>query len=122
VRDFVFVDDVVDALTAAVQRPATEPRCLDIGSGIATTIHALALEIAAACDAPEPTVVPKFRDGDVRAASCDIEPAKTELGWRPNWTLEDGLHALLEWIGGYVSSTNDHTPVLGRPVGRDGCH
>ncbi|MGH3970350.1 MAG: NAD-dependent epimerase/dehydratase family protein, partial [Mycobacterium sp.] len=75
VRDFVFIDDVVDALTAAVQRPATEPRCLDIGSGIATTIHELACKIAAICDAPEPTVVPKFRDGDVRAASCDIEPA-----------------------------------------------
>ena len=101
-----------------------EPRCLDIGSGIPTTIHELAHEIAAICDAPEPIVVPKFRDGDVRAASCDIEPAKTELGWHPKWTLEDGLHALLEWIGGsrMLSSTNDHTPVPGRPVGRDGCH
>jgi dTDP-L-rhamnose 4-epimerase len=125
VRDFVFVDDVVDALTAAVQRPATEPRCLDIGSGFATTIHALALNLAALCDAPEPTVVPKFRDGDVRAASCDIESAKTELRWRPNWMLEDGLHALLEWIGGRPEvcfEPNDHTRVLGRPVGRDGCH
>ncbi len=71
VRDFVFIDDVVNAMTAAVQRPATEPRCLDIGSGIATTIHELARSIAAICDAPEPTVVSKFRDGDVRAASCD---------------------------------------------------
>ena len=98
-RDFVFIDDVADALTAAVQRPATAPRCLDIGSGAATTIHTLARKVAALCDAPEPVVVAKFRDGDVRAASCDIEPAKTELRWRPNWMLDDGLPALLEWIG-----------------------
>ena len=33
----------------------------------------------------------KFRDGDVRAARCDIEPATKELDWRPKWTLEEGL-------------------------------
>jgi dTDP-L-rhamnose 4-epimerase len=111
VRDFVFIDDVVDALFATLQRPATEPRCLDIGSGIPTTIHELARKIAAICDAPEPTVVPKFRDGDVRAASCTIEPAKNELDWRPKWALEDGLRALLEWIGRQhelPSVPNDH--------------
>ena len=56
-------------------------------------------QIAAICDAPEPIVVAKFRDGDVRAARCDIEPAKKELDWRPKWALEDGLRALLDWIG-----------------------
>lgn len=99
VRDFVFIDDVVDAIFAAVQKPATEPRCLDIGSGVATTIHELARTIAAICEAPEPVVVPKFRDGDVRAASCSIESAKVTLRWHPKWALEDGLHALLAWIG-----------------------
>ena len=99
VRDFVFIDDVADALFATVQMPAAELRCLDIGSGIATTIRELARKIAAICDAPEPIVVPKFRDGDVPAASCTIEPATDTLGWRPKWALEDGLHPLLEWIG-----------------------
>jgi dTDP-L-rhamnose 4-epimerase len=119
VRDFVFVDDVVDAVNAAVQRPATEPRCLDIGSGIATTIHELARKLAAICHAPEPTVVPKFRDGDVRAASCNIEPAKNKLHWRPKWTLEEGLRALLEWIGEQPElpfEPSDHTDVPGHAV------
>jgi dTDP-L-rhamnose 4-epimerase len=98
-RDFIFIDDVADALTAAVHSPATTPRCLDIGSGVATTIHALACKIAGLCDAPEPAIVAKFRDGDVRAASCDIAPTKRELGWHPNWMLDDGLAALLAWIG-----------------------
>jgi nucleoside-diphosphate-sugar epimerase len=59
VRGFVFIDDVVDALFAAIEGPTTEPRCLDIGSGIATTIDELARKIAASCDAPAPIVVPK---------------------------------------------------------------
>lgn len=98
-RDFVYISDVVDALFAAVQQPATGSRYLDIGSGNATTVHELARKLATICDAPEPIVVPKFRDGDVRAASCTIEPATNDLGWRPKFALDDGLHALLEWIG-----------------------
>jgi dTDP-L-rhamnose 4-epimerase len=98
-RDFVYIEDVVEALFAAIKDPATKPRCLDIGSGIPTTIHELARKIATICGAPEPIIVAKFRDGDVRAARCDVEPATKELDWRPQWTLEDGLRALLGWIG-----------------------
>jgi dTDP-L-rhamnose 4-epimerase len=109
VRDFVFIDDVVDALFAAVQEPATEARCLDIGSGTATTIHELAREVAAICEAPEPIVVPKFRDGDVRAASCVIAPAMDNLGWRPKWALRDGLLALLDWIAEHPETPSPPT-------------
>jgi dTDP-L-rhamnose 4-epimerase len=122
VRDFVFIDDVVDALFAAIKGPATEPRCLDIGSGIAITIHELARKIAAICDAPEPTVVPKFRDGDVRAASCTIEPAKDTLRWLPKWALENGLRALLAWIGEQSELSfqpSDHTHAPGRAAEHD---
>ena len=111
-RDFVFIEDVVEALVAAIERPRAETRCLDIGSGMPTTIHELAQKIAVICGAPEPVVVAKFRDGDVRAARCDIEPAKSELEWRPRWSLDDGLLALLDWIGGrheLFNAANDHT-------------
>ncbi len=99
VRDFVYIDDVVEGLFAAIETPATPSRCVDIGSGVPTTIHELANQLATICGAPEPVVVAKFRDGDVRAARCDITAATDELGWRPKWSLEEGSRALLEWIG-----------------------
>ena len=114
VRDLVYIDDVVDALFAAIENPATGPRCLDIGSGAGTTILELATKIAAIFDAPEPIIVPKFRDGDIRAASCDIELAKRELHWVPKWAVDDGLAALIEWIGDQVENSvppSDHTTV-----------
>jgi dTDP-L-rhamnose 4-epimerase len=89
---------VVEALFSAVAAPAAKSRCLDIGSGTPHTIHELARKIATICDAPAPVVVAKFRDGDVRAARCDIEPATNELEWCPKWTLEQGIPALLDWI------------------------
>lgn len=99
VRDFVYIDDVVEGLFSAIESPARPSRCVDIGSGVPTTIHELAQQLAAICGAPEPVIVGKFRDGDVRAARCDIEPATNELGWRPKWLLEEGMRALLDWIG-----------------------
>ncbi|ODR04974.1 NAD-dependent dehydratase [Mycobacterium sherrisii] len=104
VRDFVYIEDVVDALFAAVENPATGSRRLDIGSGIATTIHELARKIAATFGAPEPIVTAQFRDGDVRSASCDIGPSQSELHWRPKWSLDDGLRVLLDWIGERLES------------------
>lgn len=114
VRDFIYIGDVVEALFAAIEKPATVARCVDIGSGIPTTIGELAHTIAAICDAAQPRIAAKFRDGDVRAARCDIEPAGVELGWRPKWSLEDGLRALLDWIGeqaGSPAEPGEHTPV-----------
>ncbi|TGD83979.1 SDR family NAD(P)-dependent oxidoreductase [Mycolicibacterium sp. CH28] len=99
VRDFVFIDDVVEGLFSAIEAPADPSRYVDIGSGVPTTIHELAQQLATSCGAPEPVVVGKFRDGDVRAARCDIEPAMSALGWRPKWSLEEGTRALLDWIG-----------------------
>lgn len=116
VRDLVYIDDVIDAMFAAVQNPATGPRCLDIGSGTATTILELAQRIAAFFDAPKPVVVPKFRDGDIRAASCDIEAAQTELQWSPKWALDDGLTTLITWIVEQLESSSAPIDQLAAPI------
>jgi dTDP-L-rhamnose 4-epimerase len=97
-RDFVYIDDVIEGLFAAIEEPATAQRCVDIGSGVPTTIHELANQLATICGAPEPVIVGKFRDGDVRAARCDVERSITELEWRPKWAIEAGVRALLDWI------------------------
>ena len=98
VRDFVYIDDVVEAIFSAIARPAAGSRCVDIGAGTPTTIGELAEQLANICDAPEPVVVGKFRDGDVRAAMCDIGATVKELDWHPRWALKDGMRVLLEWI------------------------
>lgn len=96
VRDFVFVDDVVAAAVAAVQQPAS--RLVDIGSGEPTTIRAVAELVATACGAPTPGISGRFRHGDVRAASCTIDAAITDLGWAPRTSLADGIGAVLAWM------------------------
>ena len=80
-RDFVYIDDAVAALTAAIAAPPDDVRTVDVGFGRSHTLLDVARAIAASADAPPPVVSGRFRDGDIRAAGCDITAAEVELGY-----------------------------------------
>lgn len=105
-RDFVYIDDVVAALAAGIQRPpeGSEPRVLDIGTGQVTTILDAARMIAQVHGAPEPQISGKFRDGDVRYAVADTDPAVEALDWKPQVSFVDGSAAVSQWLreGGFL--------------------
>jgi dTDP-L-rhamnose 4-epimerase len=98
VRDFVFIDDVADAIrrTALRDRPSNGP--YDIGSGRATTIHELAIMISLRYGAPAPHINSAYRNGDIRHAVCDVTKAGVDLGWAPRVRLQQGVDLLCKWI------------------------
>jgi dTDP-L-rhamnose 4-epimerase len=99
VRDFVFIDDVADAVFRIATAQSIVPGAIyDIGSGEATTIRQLAVLISQIYGAPEPKVNGAFRNGDVRSASCDISRSRDQLGWGPEWSVERGVKTLCSWI------------------------
>lgn len=99
VRDFVFIEDVADAIhRIAVMEKIPSSSAYDVGSSEATTIRELANLIAGIYGAPAPVVNGAFRNGDVRAASCDVTRTREQLNWVPNWTVERGVKALCAWI------------------------
>jgi dTDP-L-rhamnose 4-epimerase len=97
-RDFVFIDDVAEAIERCIQVPPAHDRLLDIGSGTPTTIMELGETLAHKLHAPGPRVSGRFRDGDVRAAWADITRAREEIGYEPRTSLASGLDQLLEWM------------------------
>ncbi|MEM5438192.1 NAD-dependent epimerase/dehydratase family protein [Paraburkholderia diazotrophica] len=99
VRDFVYIDDVADAVIRIATAQSLVPGAIyDVGLGKETTIRELATLISAIYGAPEPVVNGAFRNGDVRAASADITRTSEQLGWKPQWSLERGVKALCAWI------------------------
>ena len=105
VRDFVFIDDVASAFVAAINAgPDTARPTLDVGTGVASTIGNMAEAIAAYYAAPAPVVNGKFRDGDVRNASCSIDLTLATLDWEPKWPLDRGVAALQRWIAGELTA------------------
>lgn len=97
-RDFVFIDDVVAALLGGIDSAVASENPWDIGSGRPTTILEIAQLVAAHYGAPAPEVNGRYRLGDVRHASCEIDVAQEQLGWNPEVDLETGIRLLCEWL------------------------
>lgn len=97
-RDFVYIDDVVDAVLRTVDSDAALGSILDIGTGEVCTVANIASIIASHYGAPEPQVTGQYRLGDVRHASCTIERTAEHLGWRPRVDTQVGIPKLAAWM------------------------
>jgi UDP-glucose 4-epimerase len=96
-RDYIFVGDVVAAMLAAADSRATGP--INIGTGIETDVLALVRALADLDASPfEPEFAPP-RTGEVQRITIDPSRAATELGWRPQTGLSEGLELTLHSLG-----------------------
>lgn len=99
VRDFVFVDDVVEALVKAGTTASPGSAPINIGSGTPTTILGTARFLLKQLGAPQDrlAISGDFRIGDIRYSVADIRRANELLDWQPRVSLETGLSALADW-------------------------
>jgi UDP-glucose 4-epimerase len=96
-RDYVFVDDVVDAFTVAGERTGIAGARLNIGTGIASSVLDLYAALRAVTGfGPEPTFAPA-RPGELQAISLAFGEAERVLGWRPKFDLARGLECTWAW-------------------------
>ena len=100
-RDYVYVDDVVEALLLAAERPTDDPGAvLNIGTGTQTTLHELVdivrEQFHIGC-APRWGSMPQ-RDWDTDTWVADPRAAKETIGWKPGYDLEAGLRAFAKWM------------------------
>ena len=102
VRDVLYVDDLLDAYDAAIERiDVAAGQVYNIGGGPARTMsvwaefaplleRALGRSIAVAYS--------DWRPGDQRIYVSDIRKAQRELGWTPRTGVEEGVQRLVEWV------------------------
>jgi UDP-glucose 4-epimerase len=94
VRDFVFVDDVVDAL--GLMLDASTPGTWNVATGRGTTVNGLLHLVERAAGVTLARRHLEAREGDVRVSRLDVAAAEREIGWRPRTSLDDGLRRTLE--------------------------
>ncbi len=101
-RDFVHVSDVVQANLLALKTDRADYQAINVGTGRPTTVRQVADAILGALDARGlvPTVLGKFREGDIRHCYADITLARTLLGYEPRIAFADGMRQLVEWVRG----------------------
>lgn len=92
-RDFVHVRDVASANVTALE---SDPRAgaltaYNTGSGTPHTVGEMAEALSKAHGGPAPIITGEYRLGDVRHITADSTRLRTDLGWKPEGTFEQGM-------------------------------
>ena len=98
-RDFVYIDDIVDATILGLTVPGISGNAFNIGTGVATDVLTVAnmLKKHYGIDVPV-TVSGNYRLGDIRHNFADISKARKLLGYEPKWSFDEGIRKFTEWV------------------------
>ena len=95
-RDYVYVDDVVDAFVRAADKGSG--LVLNIGTGVETSVTDLYATMAKVAGVDTPASHAPARAGEVPRSSLDAGRAEIHLGWKPWTDLATGSAAVLEYF------------------------
>lgn len=98
-RDFVYIDDVVDATIHGLEVPAANGHVFNVGTGVATDVLTVANTLCENYGIEVPiTVSGNYRLGDIRHNYADITLARTVLGFEPKWSFSQGIEQFTKWV------------------------
>lgn len=97
-RDYVYVDDVADAIVRVVETEDAQA-IVNVGSGVPTTLDQLADEVRAVVGEGRVRIerLPS-RGMDAASTWLDVSRARDRLGWVPKTTLREGIERMWRWM------------------------
>lgn len=97
-RDFVYIDDVVQANLQALAAENVAGRCFNIANGASISILDLAKCIIHAAGSTSPVIHKPPRQGDIKESRADISAARLDLGFDPQYDIVRGLDHTVSWF------------------------
>ena len=95
-RDFIYVEDVVESAILAME--TNKIGIFNVGTGketnINTVLEIIKKEVKSDCG----RIYKSALKGEQKRSCLDYSKAKTELGWEPKYSLEEGLKKTVEWF------------------------
>ncbi|MCX6028735.1 MAG: NAD-dependent epimerase/dehydratase family protein [Chloroflexi bacterium] len=95
-RDFVYIDDVVNALIAAATAPDVNRAVINVGSGQETSIQQLIAAVGQVTRRQPEVIHNRQQSGGSDRLVADLTRARQLLGYQPKVTLKEGLRRLLD--------------------------
>jgi dTDP-L-rhamnose 4-epimerase len=101
-RDFVFIDDVVEATLRGIEHPdAALVDMFNVGSGVATDVLTIAKTLRTYLGGESKIAVSgQFRAGDIRHNVADLTKVSRVLGFSPKVSIDEGLRRFVAWVQG----------------------
>jgi UDP-glucose 4-epimerase len=97
-RDYVYVDDVVDAFVRAGEAPPSVTGTYNIGTGRQTTVTEVHRLISSVLDeSPTPRYAAAVT-GELHAIALDAAKAREDLGWKPAIDIGEGIQRTIQWL------------------------
>lgn len=98
-RDFVFIDDVVNATILGIEKEEANGEVFNVGTGVATDVLTVANSLIKAYNIEVPvTVTGRFRLGDIRHNYADMSKIAKLLGFAPKVFFEEGISKFSTWV------------------------
>ncbi len=98
IRDYIYVDDAIDAMVRSADVKIQGECVLNIGAGVGYSINEILSAIEKVTGRRTNKKYVEGRTYDVPANVLDISAAATLLGWTPKISLEEGLRRFSDWI------------------------
>lgn len=95
-RDYVYIDDVVDALISASTAPNVDQEIINVGSGEETSLLQLIDKISAVVSSHANVIENSEASGGIQHLVADLTKARHLLKYKPHTQLVDGLRKLYE--------------------------
>ena len=98
-RDFVYIDDVVDATILGLEKEEANNQVFNVGTGVATNVLTVANELVKNYGVDVSiNVSGNYRLGDIRHNYADLTKINKLLGFNPKVSFEEGLKKFAEWV------------------------
>ncbi|MDD5151448.1 MAG: NAD-dependent epimerase/dehydratase family protein [Flavobacterium sp.] len=98
-RDFVYIDDVIDATILGIEKEEGNYHVFNVGTGVPTDVLTVANTLINAYKVEVPiTVTGQFRLGDIRHNFADMTKIKKLLGFTPKVFFEEGIKNFTNWV------------------------
>lgn len=97
VRDFIYIDDIVEASIRMLKRPK-DSDTYNLGSGIGYSINQVKGIVETVCRMELKTIHRPGRCIDVRSVVLDSKNLNARPGWKPTVGLEEGVARSWEWL------------------------
>lgn len=98
-RDFVYIEDVVDATILGIEKDAADGEIFNVGTGVPTDIISVANGLISNYGIDTTvTITGKYRIGDIRHNYADLSKIRSKLGFEPKYSFDQGLKNFTEWV------------------------